>query len=93
MVNSALLHEGKDANPAYGCKAGSTTPDITFFVGRGVVRLYKRQGRSSGEDNFTSSILLILFNCTSHVWSLVDYDSSPDSSIPIDSTRSIDAKL
>ena len=24
-------------------------------------------GRSSGEDDFTSSILLILFNCTSHV--------------------------
>ena len=28
-------------------------------------------GRSSGEDDFKSSILLILFNCTSHVYKII----------------------
>ena len=32
-------------------------------------QLQPAAGRGSGEDNFTSSILLILFNCTSHVFS------------------------
>ena len=43
---------------------------VFFFFGfsQGAVNhLQPAAGRSSGEDDFTSSILLILFNCMSHV--------------------------